>query len=79
MKKFNLQKTLKILGRIKWENFLFLVNIIVILLNANEYITFNNGISFNWVAILWVMGAIIMRDRVKNFRLDPKKHIIDTK
>ena len=79
MKKFNLQKILKILGRIKWENFLFLVNIIVILLNANEYITFNNGISFNWVAILWVMGAIIMRDRVKNFRLDPKKHIIDTK
>mgnify|MGYP003564267883 FL=1 len=79
MKKFNLQKTLNILGRIKWENFLFLVNIIVILLNANEYITFNNGISFNWVAILWVMGAIIMRDRVKNFRLDPKKHVIDTK
>ncbi len=79
MKNFNLQKTIKTMGKVKWENLLFIVNIIVILNNANEYISFNNGISFNWVVIIWFMGAVIMRDRVKNFRLDPKKHIIDTK
>lgn len=79
MKKINLQKIMKTIGRIKWENLIFVVNIIIILLNANEYITFNNGISFNWVAILWVMGAIITRDRVRNFRLNPKFYIIDTK
>ena len=79
MKNFNLQKTIKTMGKVKWENLLFIINIVVILMNSNEYISFENGITFNWVVIIWLMGAVIMRDRVKSFRLDPKKHIIDTK